>query len=767
MGDGVSRTGNCSQILKNFSQRTAGPKLQILRVNGLAVVDAVLAGILVGIGTYGPHYQHRPIIRSLYHGATTLFLPILSYVVSDSASAYSAFGKPQIYSFRSPAGTEVQYRIICRTIWHRSLAVILAVLVLIVAINTCAIVAADEREGRPNTGLPVVLLVRAIWTSYLGLPLILLFAPRDRIFQCLVSLMFALVYAKITLRCCALQEARSSVALGRNPRLIAGYMKHLRDGIQGGIRAADHFPPPLILMGEDRLEVERRPHGFVFKRMGDQQDGMNNHGLVTIDRVWRSDSTLLTSEPWLKEVCLGFSLFKLLRCRFAGYTAAEAGLPEAYSFCLHLLLKDRDHERALAVITEELSFLHAYYYSSTAVLYSNRWLPMLNISASLLTMSCCLLLAGMVMARLEDFILLPQVICHVWCGLHSSDQDKAFHRSFGNLLCEMVPVLILLVVVVLGEARHVASYICSNWTKVALICHYVVDNHGALQQSPPLLQSWIGPVLRCRCMRLMKHWDDRMDQCSVLVLHSRTDPVALGMRLLRLPDKKHKVKVPRAVTKAIVDTIRSNNGLLTHPSTCLHRSLGVGDEGKSISGLILTWHIATSILGVRHQHHRPLSDDMVITTHLSRYCAYLVAYVPELLPDDDEWCKSLYRAVKKDSKRALSGGGLAAPAAEADYDKLVSLLQERAEHEVLRDGLKLGKELAELPEGEEAAWKWLARFWAGMILYIAPSDNLTGHALAIARGGELITLVWALLVHAGIAARPSATGPPATADDTV
>jgi len=259
-------------------------------------------------------------------------------------------------------------------------------------------------------------------------------------------------------------------------------------------------------------------------------------------------------------------------------------------------------------------------------------------------------------------------------------------------------------------------------------------------------------------MRLMKHWDDRMDQCSVLALHSRTDLVALGMRLLRLPDKKHKVKVPKAVTKAIVDTLRSNNVLLIHPSACLHRSLGVGGEGKSISGLILMWHIATSILGVRHQHHRPLSEDMVITTHLSRYCAYLVAYVPELLPDDDEWCTSLYKAVKKDSERALAGGGLAAVATEPEYDKLVLLLQERAEHEVLRDGLKLGRELAELPEGEEAAWKWLARFWAGMILYIAPSDNLAGHAAAIARGGELITLVWALLVHAGIAARPSATG---------
>ena len=113
MGDGLSRTGNCSsEVLKNFSQRTAGLKLQILRVNGLAVVDVVLAGILVGIGTYRPHYQHRPIIRSLYQGATTLFLPILSYVISDSASAYSTFDEPQIYSFRSPAGTEIQYRII-------------------------------------------------------------------------------------------------------------------------------------------------------------------------------------------------------------------------------------------------------------------------------------------------------------------------------------------------------------------------------------------------------------------------------------------------------------------------------------------------------------------------------------------------------------------------------------------------------------------------------------------------------------------------------
>jgi hypothetical protein len=40
-----------------------------------------------------------------------------------------------------------------------------------------------------------------------------------------------------------------------------------------------------------------------------------------------------------------------------------------------------------------------------------------------------------------------------------------------------------------------------------------------------------------------------------------------------------------------------------------------------------------------------------------------------------------------------------------------------------------------------------------MILYIAPSENLDAHAEAISPGGELITLLWTLLGHAGIVDR--------------
>ena len=89
-----------------------------------------------------------------------------------------------------------------------------------------------------------------------------------------------------------------------------------------------------------------------------------------------------------------------------------------------------------------------------------------------------------------------------------------------------------------------------------------------------------------------------------------------------------------------------------------------------------------------------------------------------------------------------------------EYQQLVELMSASQNHEVLKDGAKLGQQLAELNQGETStAWELLAGFWSEMMLYIAPSDNIDGHSEAIARGGELITLIWALLAHMGIFSR--------------
>jgi hypothetical protein len=148
------------------------------------------------------------------------------------------------------------------------------------------------------------------------------------------------------------------------------------------------------------------------------------------------------------------------------------------------------------------------------------------------------------------------------------------------------------------------------------------------------------------------------------------------------------------------------------------------------------------------------SDHKTVATHLSRYCTYLVTSRPELLPDDDEWCRNLYDEVKKDADRLL------AKVQGVDlyyyHDQLIRVLSaDDSNHEVLRNGARLGKELV---EDSAMGWEKLARFWVEMILYVAPSENLEAHAEAISHGGELITLLWAMLAHAGITGRLDAAG---------
>jgi len=63
----------------------------------------------------------------------------------------------------------------------------------------------------------------------------------------------------------------------------------------------------------------------------------------------------------------------------------------------------------------------------------------------------------------------------------------------------------------------------------------------------------------------------------------------------------------------------------------------------------------------------------------------------------------------------------------------------------------------------------MAEFWAGTILYVAPSDNAEAHIEQLAKGGEFVTHLWAMLSNAGILKQ--ATGewhpPAATATEYV
>uniref|UniRef100_A0ACD5YUF6 Uncharacterized protein n=1 Tax=Avena sativa TaxID=4498 RepID=A0ACD5YUF6_AVESA len=744
------------EIVHKFSENATQ---QLWRVDALLLVNAILAGVIVGIGAYGHRYRHYGFSRYLLLGATTLFLPIISYILSAFGSTGSTISIHELIANCSPS------------VPHQYLIMVSTALVLISAINTSSIVATDDREHR-SIRPPFELLLQGIWILYLLVSTIYLDWDYPS-FYILVT-PFALMHTKMALKYYAFLKAQKSFALGRNPRLIVGYMQQLREGSDQHVESMMaseedvNVPPPLIVMGEDERQVEKQPHGYMFKKIpeGVQADG----GLVTIDRVWLLENMFLNQmQPRLKDICLSFALFKLLRCRFARYKLNNVTSLEAINFIRNFMIKEGEYERAFRVIADELSFLHDYYDSPLPISYSDSWLTISSMIISVLTIGYCTLSAisgAYILARVVDGSLVPPTVqCFYYCrrlGPLSSDEES---KLFGNLYFDVVPAALLLVFVVVAEARDISSHICSSWTKVILTCRCV--RRASLGLSP-VVPRWVGCLLRCRCDRLMRHWNDKMRQNSLLVLHHRQfHQLVCPGSLSRLLDRKknNNVKVPSAVKVCIINALRStsNGASLSKGITSLHQSpageslLWACNNSKGTTDTILVWHIATTILEVRYPHHQH-DDKKTAATHLSRYCAYLVEFCPELLPDDDAWSKGLYKDVKKDAERALAvGGGTAVSSMppEPGYRRLIELLGMRQNHEVLKDAAKLADQLGELATGgEETAWKLLAGFWSEMVLYLAPSDNLKGHMEAVDRGGELITLLWTLLTHVGIVDRP-------------
>ncbi|CAL4983618.1 unnamed protein product [Urochloa decumbens] len=788
-----------------------GMEEKLWRVDALLLATAIMVGVIVGIDAYSKRYRHHPFTRFIYLGATTLFLPIISSVVSSINTGFDyTMIIHDIWEERTPSLMAV-----CNPDKHSVLVVTWALLVQNVLINTSVVVAVDEREGR-STGPPMELLAQGVWVLYLGIGHIYILQATYRkhknlflfifgdyeeehhqrahtldftLLYLLEVLPFVLTLAKLAFKFYAAKYAQQSLAFGRNPRLVSRYMRQLQPMVLSA--------PPLLVMGEESRHVNKHPHGYVLLMDDDGNSGSRTmssslhkqsiDGLMTVDRVWQqldgNNGTMLLpveTAQRLKDLCLSFALFKLLRCRFARYELVSGSdMKNTFGYFWSLLLNDSEPaDRVFRVTVDSLSFLHDYYYSSLPISYSKCWLPIVGILISLSSIGYCIFLSVWMIHNKYGWER-HQIECVIRC------KDVA-STVFGSLLIDVVPLFLLLVFVVTAELREMASYICSNWTKVVVTCRLILRrDHHSLSM---LEFKWSAYLLRCRC-RLMKHqfWDERMGQCSVLPLQAgtRTPFALLGRRLLHLPDQK--TKLNPAVKVSIIDALRScrsnNGGHLSNGRASLSGfSHQVGDDrflwacnSESTSDVILTWQIATNILEVRYpprQMSRKQSSSSVtsdphrtVATQLSRYCVYLVNSCPELLPDDDAWSKSLYEDVKKDAERALARPCCAVTfrylcvslaSTTPGYQELVDLLSANAnsKNQVLNDGVKLGKQLVEKINDEEAAWKLLADFWSEMILYVAPSDNLKGHKKSIARGGELITLLWALLGHAGIISRP-------------
>jgi hypothetical protein len=188
-------------------------------------------------------------------------------------------------------------------------------------------------------------------------------------------------------------------------------------------------------------------------------------------------------------------------------------------------------------------------------------------------------------------------------------------------------------------------------------------------------------------------------------------------------------------------------------------------ESDSVAEVILTWHIATSLMEIKFPLQKrgtsgSHDDQRMVATVLSKYCAYLLAFHPKLLPDDQEGTKSMYKGMKKDLKKALGSWGYYLFSHHGRYIKLIEnagSFKWKADTTVVEKGIVLANELVERVKGEQPLWELLAQFWVELVVYIGPSgsdEHVKGHEEVLAQGGELVTLLWALTMQTGITRPP-------------
>ncbi|WVZ61542.1 hypothetical protein U9M48_011401, partial [Paspalum notatum var. saurae] len=167
-----------------------------------------------------------------------------------------------------------------------------------------------------------------------------------------------------------------------------------------------------------------------------------------------------------------------------------------------------------------------------------------------------------------------------------------------------------------------------------------------------------------------------------------------------------------------------------------------GEENQA--PVILTWHIAMSycematLKCLSPRAGGKLKFNLDVATKLSKYCAHLIVSLPKLLTGHHYDTSRLFDAVAAEAAQFLPG----------DKYEAMKSLPESTQMSIFPKGVKLGKQLEEMAEGP--CWKVLADFWAEMMLYVAPSDNVKEHIECLANRGEFITHLWALLTHAGI-----------------
>ncbi|XP_030477293.2 uncharacterized protein LOC115694311 [Syzygium oleosum] len=464
--------------------------------------------------------------------------------------------------------------------------------------------------------------------------------------------------------------------------------------------------------------------------------------VITIEKVWACKGRLLSSsggdrDDKLKDICLSYALYLLLRLKFSRYLLPEEAHQTAWRLIREGILQKEDDgsERAFRVAEVELTFLHDFFYTNYPVIFQARLWPLKVVEL------LCLIMGTM----LTVVFLMPKTTKPqgIFVQLVTSD----------GLSIDVLMTAVFLLVFICVELVQLFLMAISDWAKLRWLCNYVKKEswHG----NKPM-EKLIGLICRVR----LKPWERKLRQYSFLESYNYVPSRLLYnfctinfIDVVRSGQKQGApVELSNEVKKAVFHSLKNSNGKLENGQASL-RLNNVSDELswacqlKTQTRVIMVWHIATSFL----EHERPSNEDpnFHVATNLSKYLAYLVAFAPRLLPDHLYDAENVFDQITREAREVLEGY----KKYEARIKRLTEIAKEPEDPDtVMNRGAWLGNQL--LGKDVQLIWKILAEFWAELTLYVAPSDDAKAHVEHLVMGGEFVTHLWALVSHAGLQRKP-------------
>jgi len=723
----------------------------------------------------------NPSIRIFLSTMLSLFLPAMSYLFSEAKNQSTA-GRLEDLSVR--ARTILMWMLLVELLRKKVESILLT-------------------AGMQGYSDMVDRAARVIW---LGSLVFLNLKSTGK--KTLYGILWVLAAAKLAQRFLTVEVAKRSFAYRKNPRLLCAYMDQmLKLPLPAAAAAAEQSSPRsddgaggqsdalrscnYAVMGEEDLKREPGPHGYklvLVKPPADHDDGDSTSSysymedVVTVGKMWRLADTdqLLKRNPRLKRLCLSMALYKLLRRRLEDFPISDMETSNCHNLVFNCLWKG-DQATAVAVVqvfSDEIQFLCEYYHSVHPVVVASPFFFVHNyILFPIILLALCFLMLtlcsnGDVHYALHSFtkdnyVMSSGILRMAWCILRHAP------RSAPYLFCsiDITITFLLLLTFVYEEVWEVIVFLLSNWFMVSLLCSHTSSTtwrtHRVLKRVIPAIVS-----ARNVIMTMGNHHVCVVKHLSVLWFSHRLSSLSrllpLALPTMEVPIEAKKLVVER-LARARHHAHPLSNGMSVLRS-CEQLELSWAcDSSGGVAEVILVWHIATWLLEARCPGQKGTQPEpgRAAATALSRYCAYLVAFHPKLLPDDKDGTEFLYAGVKRDLRKHMGWRDYYSRNREVDMsnkllDIAVQVQQQQQQEEeedrndrVICKGARLGKALIDkYKDGErESVWKLLGDLWTEVVTYVTPASSemhVKAHKEALAGGGEFITVLWAIATHTGI-----------------